>query len=138
MTWLQTLYEKLSLFVKKLSFFIKKLSFFINKTESATSVADDAGQGSKRTPIEFVRLVHLTDLHYGFRFNHDLWRHVNSIVPGLKPHVILVTGDLVNSPWAWRFGEVREMLNGLKNAAIGDDKQCTPRLYVIPGNHDTR
>jgi predicted MPP superfamily phosphohydrolase len=115
-----------------------KLKLLVNRPESVTPVAEDADEASQRTPIEVVRLLHLTDLHYGFRFNESLWRHINSIVPALKPHVILVTGDLVNSPWWWRCRKVREMLDQLKTAATGNNKEYTPRLYVIPGNHDTR
>jgi len=59
---------------------------------------------------DLVRIVHLTDLHYGFGFNRELWANVASLIKGLRPHVIIVTGDLVNSPWWWRFLAVRREL----------------------------
>jgi hypothetical protein len=85
---------------------------------------------------ETVRLVHLTDLHYGRGFNRELWEHLKSIIPDLNPHVIFVTGDLVNSPWWWRCRRVRQMLDSLKKAPNKGVRN--PSLYVIPGNHDTR
>jgi predicted MPP superfamily phosphohydrolase len=87
---------------------------------------------------EPVRLVHLTDLHYGFGFNDELWNHVEAIVADLQPHVIFVTGDLVNSPWWWRCRRVRAMLDKLKTKTASVKQKRSPLLYVIPGNHDTR
>jgi predicted MPP superfamily phosphohydrolase len=84
-------------------------------------------------PVESVRLVHLTDLHFGRGFNEALWDHIKFIVPFLKPHVILVTGDLVNSPWRSQLPKIREMLEELKRKSSQDTF-----LYVVPGNHDTR
>ena len=84
-----------------------------------------------------VRIVHLTDLHYGMGFNFDLWYNVSIIIQGLHPHAILVTGDLVNSPWWWRFSAIRKKLEELKTNTVNSDGS-PPHMFVIPGNHDTR
>jgi 3',5'-cyclic AMP phosphodiesterase CpdA len=86
---------------------------------------------------DLVRLVHLTDLHYGFGFNRELWANMASIIKGLRPHIIVVTGDLVNSPWWWRLVAVDKELKGLQQQT-GNPAGSPPYLFVIPGNHDTR
>jgi 3',5'-cyclic AMP phosphodiesterase CpdA len=85
---------------------------------------------------ENIRILHLTDLHYGKGFNADLWDDVKRNAVTLKPHLILVTGDLVNNPYWWTFRAAQVRLDSLRNAASDGDQQ--PKLFVIPGNHDTR
>jgi 3',5'-cyclic AMP phosphodiesterase CpdA len=84
-----------------------------------------------------VRILHLTDLHCGRGFQHDLWDHLESITRALKPQLILVTGDLVNNPYWWTLRRAQGLLNALSAAAtIAADQK--PKVFVIPGNHDTR
>jgi hypothetical protein len=104
------------------------VSDVITNSEAASTRNDSADAVS-----DPVRIVHLTDLHYGWRFNDVLWRNASNIIKSLNPHVIIVTGDLVNSPFRWRFRSVLGKLEALRDS-------CPPTclLYVIPGNHDTR
>ncbi len=82
---------------------------------------------------EPIRIVHLTDLHYGRHFNDTLWQDAANKIIAMKPRVILVTGDLVDSPFRWYFSLVRRKLETLRGSC-----QSSCLLYVIPGNHDTR
>jgi hypothetical protein len=45
-----------------------------------------------------LRIAHLSDLHFGRGFNKPLWSNLCRIVRKANPHLIIVTGDLVNSP----------------------------------------
>jgi 3',5'-cyclic AMP phosphodiesterase CpdA len=111
--------------------------------------------------VDNIRILHLTDLHCGRGFQKDLWNHIEAIARELKPHVILVTGDLVNNPYWWTLQKALGLLTSLSAAATrtgdqgpsatetrsGDQKPSDaatssgsqePKVFVIPGNHDTR
>lgn len=67
------------------------------------------------------RLVQISDIHH--KGDVDLFRKVVSTVNGLKPDVVLFTGDLVEESAFWE--EALELLGGIKAP-----------LFGIPGNHD--
>ncbi len=79
-----------------------------------------------------VRIVHLSDLHVGHSFLPARWNEILDYLPQIKPHIIIVSGDLVDSPW-------RSSLKRAQNF-IGQLRQRAPAaaVVVIPGNHDTR
>ena len=93
-----------------------------------------------------IRIAHLSDLHIGLGFNDDLWNDLSRIVERNRPHIVLVTGDLVNSPFWWTLRRARKKLEALVekvSSAAGADPaaaaahtQC--ELVVIAGNHDVR
>jgi hypothetical protein len=86
-----------------------------------------------------IRLVHVSDLHVGRKFNRDLWNSFSARCRKLGPRAILVTGDLVDTPWRWRLAEARALLYALQRdtqESVRDGGKC--ELVVVPGNHDTR
>jgi hypothetical protein len=81
-----------------------------------------------------VRILHLSDLHFGERFDPALWEHVGDVLEGSeKPDVIVVTGDLVDSPSFFMLGIARRELLRRRDH-WGTGASC--ELVVIPGNHD--
>ena len=48
------------------------------------------------TPDTF-RLLHFSDSHRGRQFREELWEHFVSKALTLRPHVILMTGDCVDT-----------------------------------------
>ena len=79
----------------------------------------------------FRRIAHLSDLHFGRGFDKDLWRYVQATLSNEKPDVIVVSGDVVNSPWPLILFQAKKELNQLK-------QKCGARtLVLVPGNHDT-
>jgi len=102
-------------------------------------VAEKAGTAA-------IRIAHLSDLHFGVGFNEDLWSDLSRIVALNRPHIVLVTGDLVNSPFRWTLKRARKKLEelvkkvssaaGADSAAAAAHKKC--EFVVIAGNHDVR
>ncbi|HKQ97179.1 MAG TPA: metallophosphoesterase [Candidatus Polarisedimenticolia bacterium] len=80
-------------------------------------------------PLQPLRVVHLSDLHFGAHFDALLWGHISRTVLDLRPSAILVTGDLVNSPWPRMLVRAKRQLDALAERAGAE-------LVVIPGNHD--
>ncbi|MHC4149823.1 MAG: metallophosphoesterase family protein, partial [Planctomycetota bacterium] len=81
-----------------------------------------------RTPP--LRLAHLSDLHFGRGFNRQLWDHITGILKHESPDALIVSGDIVNSPWPLITMQARKELERLK-------EQCkATQLFVVPGNHD--
>lgn len=67
------------------------------------------------------RLVQISDIHH--KGDANLFRKVVSTVNGLKPDLVLFTGDLVEESAFWE--EALDLLGGIKAP-----------LFGIPGNHD--
>src|SRR5215470_18779094 len=113
--------------------------------------------------MENVRIVHLSDLHFGVadselrlwgrlfgdhakKFKRqqkmaaiskneiEIWKslrdHLNENV---KPHLILVTGDVVDTPDYDLYERAHDELNSLVTA--GDTEEEKKRCFVCPGNH---
>lgn len=81
--------------------------------------------------VQRARILHLSDLHFGARFNKDTWQDATNKAKEWGPNLVIVTGDLVNSPWRWRMKWAKQELSALKEK-LG----CA--VIVVPGNHDTR
>ena len=78
-----------------------------------------------------ARILHLSDLHFGTGFDNDAWKNVRNKAKEITPNLVIVTGDLVNSPWRWRMKWAKKELTLLRDS-LGCD------VVVCPGNHDTR
>ncbi len=84
-----------------------------------------------------VRIAVFSDLHLGWRnwpprSSTGLLKHLIDHISGSQPHVVICTGDLLDSPLsplAWH--QARQLLDGLQEKC-GD--QCVMRW--VPGDHD--
>lgn len=76
--------------------------------------------------LDGLRIVQISDLHLGSFFDYSAFQEVSRLVNGLKPDIIVITGDFVNN----NPKEIIPNYNDLKNlkADIG--------LYSCLGNHD--
>src|SRR5256885_13223022 len=75
---------------------------------------------------EPFRFTHLSDLHFG-RENLGKRTALRQQVDRFNPHLVIVTGDIVDTPSAPFFDEARRFLDG-----IGDGRE----ILVVAGNHD--
>ncbi|HKR01491.1 MAG TPA: metallophosphoesterase [Pyrinomonadaceae bacterium] len=69
-------------------------------------------------------IVHLSDLHFG-RVDYALLEPLTATVEGIRPDVVVVSGDLTQRARSQQFKEAREFLDTLPSPQI-----------VVPGNHD--
>jgi len=75
-----------------------------------------------------LRIVHLSDLHYP-SIDPTMWEAVKQATVHQKPHLIIVSGDLVDDPIIYNLRLVQGDLNDLAQRAGA----C---VHVIAGNHD--
>jgi 3',5'-cyclic AMP phosphodiesterase CpdA len=80
-------------------------------------------------------VAHLSDLHVtgdiGTAYSDPI-EHLRSSVPQHAPDIIVVTGDLVETPWPGSLKKARDFLVDLcKKTNLPET-----RLLIIPGNHD--
>jgi predicted phosphodiesterase len=83
----------------------------------------------KRLPLEskvIARIVHLSDIHFGFNGPDAVWSELVSVVTALQPSAILITGDIVNTPKPSLFEKAKLALEEFGNTPI----------MICPGNHD--
>lgn len=78
----------------------------------------------------WTRILRIFDLHFGSGLEAQLRDQLEARCRQLKPHFIVVSGDLVDHPFPWLMARARCYLDKLASAAKG------ARLIVVPGNHD--
>ena len=85
-----------------------------------------------------TRVLHISDIHEGYRFNVALWDDLFAQVKALNPDLIVITGDMVNTPWRGTVKRashrIRRFRDELRLALNKPDLSCV----LVPGNHDTR
>jgi len=95
----------------------RKVRLFPNaaeRTQKATST------------VRPVRIIHLSDLHFGAEGQEGIWRSLAAHIKVLKPDLILVSGNIVHSPERVHFQNAKEELNKLDADAY----------VVCAGDHD--
>lgn len=100
---------------------------------AVVSLAEDATASEERS----FRILHVSDIHKGLKFQKARWSNLIDVTRGLRPDLIVLTGDLVNTPWRWMTGRTRELLGELSEA-LGRAEGTPCPLWMIAGNHDTR
>ena len=82
--------------------------------------------------MEPVLIAHLSDLHFGENEHEKVWDEVVRFInDDLRPHLILITGDIVNTPDPALFRRAKVELDRLRTRSKPEF-----RYRVCPGNHD--
>ena len=76
--------------------------------------------------IDRLRLVHLTDIHFGGLYTSARFREVMDIVHSASPDILVATGDIVDGDM--RFWEEEAKLLAAHGAKYG--------AYAVTGNHE--
>lgn len=79
--------------------------------------------------ILVVRLVHVSDLHFGRPAVYDRLESLREFIAHLEPDAVAVSGDLTQRCTKREFVQARDYLDKIANVAP---------YIVIPGNHDIR
>ena len=83
-----------------------------------------------------MRILHISDLHFGAHdaaLSHGLLRKME----GLKPDVIVCTGDLADGPDREKLQQAKQFISDLAKSCTEPEKSAAD-LIVVPGNHDYR
>lgn len=72
------------------------------------------------------KILHISDLHFGSPYVHEVGEALQKIVPSLEPEAIVVSGDLSQRAKRHEFEQARRFLERLPEVP----------MMVIPGNHD--
>jgi 3',5'-cyclic AMP phosphodiesterase CpdA len=80
-----------------------------------------------------LKIAHISDLHVG---DHDesMWTKLQENLWRQQPHLLFVTGDIVEDPSEENFSTAMEKLRELCTQCAIDEKD----VYIVPGNHDYR
>ncbi len=78
---------------------------------------------------ESYKIVHISDLHFGGECDAELWDYVKGYVRGQKPQLIIVSGDLTETPSPLLLMQAKREVAQLAN-------ESGSKLFIIPGNHD--
>jgi len=82
--------------------------------------------------MEPVVIAHLSDLHFGEKEPEPVWDElVEYLNNTLKPHLVLITGDVVNTPDRELFRRAKEQIDRLQPRSRPE-----ARYRLCPGNHD--
>jgi predicted MPP superfamily phosphohydrolase len=83
-----------------------------------------------------IRIAHISDLHFGAAGYCDVAKGLaEHLRINVKPHKVVVSGDLVDTPDDELFTEVYGWLEGLNNS-LGRMRNEPSRYLVCAGNHD--
>lgn len=78
---------------------------------------------------ETIKILHISDLHFGAKGQQGVWESLEGYLnTTLMPDLILVTGDIIDSPKEDLYRAARQALDRL-GSTYG-------RYFVCPGNHD--
>lgn len=73
-----------------------------------------------------LKLLHISDLHFGPPYVPEVGAALLRVVPELEPEVIVASGDFTQRAKRQQFAEARQFLDDLSDAPI----------VCVPGNHD--
>jgi len=75
-----------------------------------------------------IRIMHISDLHFN-KIDQDKKKAFESDLAEHDPTVIVITGDLINSPWSkTNFVKAKEFIKMLE--------QTAELIIIAPGNHE--
>lgn len=84
-----------------------------------------------------LKIIHISDLRFGNNYSVSTWKNLLKKAKTLTPHLILITGDLVDSPFHWSLSFAKKKLLQLVQTLEGN-KETECKIIIVPGNHDLR
>jgi 3',5'-cyclic AMP phosphodiesterase CpdA len=75
-----------------------------------------------------MKIVQLSDIHFGSQFRNDIFEQVINEVNELSPYAVIITGDLTNEGLKEEYEGCKELISKLN----------TKKIIAMPGNHDYR
>ncbi|MGF6368015.1 putative phosphodiesterase [Paraburkholderia sp. RAU6.4a] len=73
-----------------------------------------------------IKILHISDLHFGTKNQQAVWKSLSAHIHDIRPDLIVVTGDIVDSPHKKAYEGARDALDQLR----------INKWWVCAGNHD--
>lgn len=89
-----------------------------------------------------IHIAHISDIHFGNKFSEATWAGVVDTIAAFDPHLIVVSGDLVDDPSPSHLLAAKCGLSDLLAQAHAASKLRwggngrAAELIIVPGNHD--
>ena len=75
-----------------------------------------------------MKIVQLSDVHFGAQFRNDVFNQVIDEVNELSPDAVIITGDLTNEGLKEEYEGCKELISKIN----------VKKIIAISGNHDYR
>lgn len=75
-----------------------------------------------------MKIVQLSDVHFGSQFRNDVFEQVIAEVNELSPYAVIITGDLTNEGLKEEYEGCKELISKIN----------AEKIIAMPGNHDYR
>lgn len=87
---------------------------------------------NEKLPDSFygMKIVHLTDIHYGRTVDDKKLKNIVNKVNEIKPDIVIITGDLLDKDINYQDKDLEIIANHLNSINASTGK------YIIEGNHD--
>ncbi len=102
--------------------YVEPSMLFVNEHKLTSNEISDSFHG--------IKIVHFSDLHYGSTIDEDNIGKVVNKINGLKPDIVVFTGDLFFESYEMSSDDIKVLSDALNkiNSKLGK--------YAIYGNHD--
>ena len=98
------------------------------ETDSSAPVSS---QSQATVSDDRLRLLHISDIHFGTSFDRSLWEYIVALIKRERPSVVACTGDMVDHGGLFMLALARKQLD-----ALTSETGVPLEIRTVPGNHD--
>lgn len=95
------------------------------------SRTQDTKEKSAKPERTRLRILHVSDIHFGSTFDISVWEYVSGLVKRERPDIVACTGDIVDHGGLFMLACARQEFEKLRQ-----DSGVEFKLRTVPGNHD--
>ncbi len=129
---MKNIIKKIFLFILTISILVIAIILYANYIGTKGLKVKEYKITNSKLPDNFhgLKIIHLSDLHYGYKVNSKDLKNITNKINELKPDLIVFTGDLFDKNIKLNEKELNEITNAFSNM------KATIGKYAISGNED--
>lgn len=129
---MKNIIKKIFLFILTISILVIAIILYANYIGTKGLKVKEYKMTNSKLPDNFhgLKIIHLSDLHYGYKVNSKDLKNITNKINELKPDLIVFTGDLFDKNIKLNEKELNEITNAFSNM------KATIGKYAISGNED--